>query len=73
MRLKVDLVYQLRCAIDGVWTDWSHTACSVTCGDGKGIRTRTCTNPEPVGCGETCPANDAETATTACNLGPVST
>ena len=34
------------------WENWS--ACSVTCGAGKKSRSRSCTNPSPVGDGATC-------------------
>lgn len=69
--LKLYPVYQLQCKMDGRWTDWAHTACSMTCGEETGIRTRTCTNPASVGCGVTCPGADAEDEATNGILGPV--
>ena len=32
-------------AVDGGYTDWSESKCSVTCGGGVKTLTRTCTNP----------------------------
>ncbi|KAK7506180.1 hypothetical protein BaRGS_00002292, partial [Batillaria attramentaria] len=33
--------------VDGGWSNWFTSACSVTCGSGTQTRTRTCTNPSP--------------------------
>lgn len=68
----LNVIYRLQCSVDGVWTDWAHTDCSETCGEGTGVRTRTCTNPAPVACGATCVGPEEEAAAIACNLGPVS-
>ena len=45
--------------IDGGWTEWFHSPCSVSCSDdannpGTIRRTRTCTDPMPHGGGMRC-------------------
>ena len=41
--------------VDGGWSPWTvSTACSVTCGTGQELQTRTCTNPVPAIGGRTC-------------------
>ncbi|XP_068693813.1 SCO-spondin-like isoform X2 [Montipora foliosa] len=43
------------CPVQGGWSSWSVlTPCSVTCGNGTEILSRTCTNPEPKHGGEFC-------------------
>lgn len=43
------------CPVQGGWSSWSVlTPCSVTCGNGTEILSRTCTNPEPRHGGEFC-------------------
>ncbi|KAK3594720.1 hypothetical protein CHS0354_001544 [Potamilus streckersoni] len=46
------------CIIDGGWTSWASSACSVTCGEGTLTKTRTCTNPAPQNGGKACAGND---------------
>ena len=41
-------------AVDGGYTDWSASECSVTCGGGTKTLTRTCTNPPPSKGGKKC-------------------
>ena len=41
-------------AIDGGYTDWSISKCSVTCGGGTQTLTRTCTSPPPSNGGKDC-------------------
>ncbi|KAL4218698.1 hypothetical protein ACF0H5_021286 [Mactra antiquata] len=41
--------------VDGGWTDWIESeGCSVTCGNGTKIKSRTCENPEPLYIGMDC-------------------
>ncbi|XP_053388061.1 A disintegrin and metalloproteinase with thrombospondin motifs adt-1-like isoform X2 [Mercenaria mercenaria] len=50
------------CKVDGQWGAWqAWGTCSVTCGDGKEKRTRTCSNPQPAYGGKQC-AGDATQA-----------
>lgn len=43
------------CVVDGKWNTWqAWSTCSVTCGNGKKTRARTCTNPAPAHGGHTC-------------------
>ena len=52
--------------IDGGWSAWSSWGtCTVTCGGGTQIRTRTCTNPAPSNGGADCVGSTSETR--ACN------
>lgn len=40
---------------DGQWSDWGDwTQCDKTCGTGKQVRERTCTNPPPENGGKGC-------------------
>lgn len=39
---------------DGGWSAWSPWQCTVSCGGGEGVRTRTCSNPRPNIFGEMC-------------------
>ena len=55
--------------VDGGWSDlgeWS--VCSVECGGGSQIRTKTCTNPSPANGGKECEGEDEELRT--CNPDP---
>ena len=54
-------------AIDGGYTDWSASECSVTCGGGKQILTRTCTNPPPSNGGRNCARLGAAKKEEECN------
>ncbi|KAH3751904.1 hypothetical protein DPMN_186511 [Dreissena polymorpha] len=42
------------------WGDWK--SCSVTCGVGQKLRSRTCTNPSPTLYGKTCDGDYADYA-----------
>ena len=51
---------------NGKWSKWgSYGTCSLSCGGGTKIRTRTCTNPKPFGGGDTCPGSSS--SSTTCN------
>jgi len=52
-------------AIDGGWSDWSWSVCSVKCGGGTMSGKRTCTNPAPACGGKFC--DGQATASQACN------
>ncbi|XP_048241500.1 uncharacterized protein LOC124124837 isoform X11 [Haliotis rufescens] len=59
------------CSVDGGWSVWTDTVaqCSVSCGGGSQLvtRTRTCTNPAPAYNGQYCVGDDRATFTQACN------
>ena len=42
-------------SVDGNWASWgSYGACTVTCGGGTQVRSRTCSNPAPQYLGANC-------------------
>ena len=41
-------------AVNGQWSEWTPGECSVTCGVGKMVKSRTCDNPPPVNGGMAC-------------------
>ncbi|XP_063408226.1 leucine-rich repeat-containing G-protein coupled receptor 4-like [Mytilus trossulus] len=53
--------------VDGGWSDWENSTCSVTCGDGTVTMTRECNNPVPSGGGNNCFGKSINTD--SCNLG----
>ncbi|CAG2063023.1 unnamed protein product, partial [Timema podura] len=55
-------------ARDGGWSEWTDWTCSVTCGGGVGVQTRTCTNPTPNVYGDMC--NGSDTMKGKCNTFP---
>lgn len=55
--------------VDGSWSCWSSwSKCSVTCGGGHYMRTRTCSNPSPAYGGDICLGLHTEEA--LCNTQP---
>lgn len=58
--------------IDGGWSDWDCGECSVPCGGGTQICTRTCTNPFPQNGGDYCVGSSVSTQicnTQSCTVG----
>lgn len=56
-------------SVDGSWSCWSPwSKCSVTCGGGHYMRTRTCNNPPPAYGGDICLGLHTEEA--LCNIQP---
>ena len=48
--------------VDGHWSAWGEwSACGLTCGEGRQMRTRLCDNPEPRDLGTSCFGNTTET------------
>ncbi|KAL9951961.1 hypothetical protein ACROYT_G044722 [Oculina patagonica] len=60
-------ILQETCAIDGGYTEWSESECSVTCGGGTQTLTRTCTNPPPSNGGKDCSELGPAEKTQECN------
>ena len=54
-------------AVDGNYTEWSASDCSVTCGEGVKTYTRTCTNPPPSNGGKDCSDLGPAQQTEKCN------
>ena len=66
--LSEDCTLVQNCPIDGSWTEFgAFGPCSVTCGDGIQVRSRTCTNPAPEHGGLPCVGDIQETQ--ACSTG----
>ncbi|XP_022809371.1 netrin receptor UNC5C-like [Stylophora pistillata] len=53
--------------IDGGYTEWSESTCSVSCGGGEKSLTRTCTNPPPSNGGKDCSELGSAEKTVSCN------
>ncbi|XP_076357420.1 properdin-like isoform X3 [Tachypleus tridentatus] len=52
------------CPVDGKWSQWSdYRPCTVTCGQGKRVRTRKCNNPPPAFGGQGCHGQSTQTTT----------
>lgn len=64
---QFDDMLAVACSIDGGYSDWSASPCSVTCGGGIQILTRTCTNPPPSNCGKDCSRLGPVIMTKTCN------
>ena len=54
-------------AIDGGYSEFSESECSVTCGGGIKNLTRTCTNPPPSNGGKDCSELGPAEKTVSCN------
>ena len=54
-------------AVNGGYTNWTISDCSVTCGGGVKTFTRTCTNPPPTNSGKNCSELGPANKTAACN------
>lgn len=52
-------------AVDGGWSDWTWSSCSVACGGGTRTGTRTCSSPAPSCGGKACEGSGATSE--ACN------
>jgi hypothetical protein len=55
-------------SVDGNWSAWVNGACSVTCGDGTLVQTRTCDSPAPQYGGAPCAGSSTQTV--ACTTDP---
>ena len=53
--------------VHGNWSDWEDdpAGCSVTCGGGLQLQTRTCDNPTPQHGGDPCTGTDSQNITCA--------
>ncbi|XP_060585916.1 A disintegrin and metalloproteinase with thrombospondin motifs adt-1-like isoform X4 [Ruditapes philippinarum] len=61
--LEISQCSEVNCSVDGQWTYWSSwTSCDVTCGKGKQLRTRRCTNPLPENGGKDCIGESLESS-----------
>ncbi|XP_078353505.1 matrilin-1-like isoform X1 [Oculina patagonica] len=63
----LDDVLEAVCAVDGGYTNWTASECSVTCGGGIQTLTRTCTNPPPSNGGRNCSELGPAEKTVSCN------
>ena len=53
--------------MDGGYTNWTISECSVSCGGGVKILTRSCTNPPPANGGKNCDELGPTNRTDSCN------
>lgn len=59
--VEVKVCHVGKCPVDGGWSSWSPwSSCSVSCGQGRKTRVRTCNNPEPEYGGRKCSGNNFE-------------
>ena len=56
----------LMVSVDGGWSKWTLSACSVTCGGGTLDKYRICNNPLPANDGTNC--SGSSTITEPCNV-----
>ncbi|KAL9951953.1 hypothetical protein ACROYT_G044713 [Oculina patagonica] len=64
---QFDEILKAACVVDGGYTEWSISECSVTCGGGTQTLTRTCTNPPPSNGGKDCSELGPAEKTQECN------
>ncbi|KAM7424852.1 hypothetical protein ABFA07_023642 [Porites harrisoni] len=55
------------CPVNGGYTNWTISECSVSCGGGVKILTRSCTNPPPANGGKNCDELGPTNMTDSCN------
>ena len=60
-RIKIIKINFFYLKVDGGWSSWVNSTCSVTCGNGIQSRSRTCDSPIPSGGGKYCEGSDEET------------
>ncbi|KAL9951955.1 hypothetical protein ACROYT_G044715 [Oculina patagonica] len=65
--VKSEECNQQECLVDGGYTEWSISECSVTCGGGTQTLTRTCTNPSPSNGGKDCSELGPDEKTISCS------
>lgn len=65
--VKTESCNDQECPLDGGYTDWSISGCSVTCGGGIQTLTRTCTNPPPANGGKNCSGLGPSEEEVSCN------
>ncbi|CAD5123995.1 DgyrCDS12301 [Dimorphilus gyrociliatus] len=66
---KTEPCNEADCPVNGVWSAWIASGeCSTSCGPGKKLFKRTCSNPAPENGGDDCTGDDVKTED--CNLGP---
>ncbi|XP_065653599.1 hemicentin-1-like isoform X2 [Hydra vulgaris] len=53
-KTRVEYCSLVNCPVDGMWSLWSNSWCSTTCGGGKIVYSRVCDNPIPAYHGDDC-------------------
>ena len=65
------LLNRIHISVDGGWSAWTESDCTVSCGPGTAQKSRNCSDPKPIYGGAPCDSSvDGESKSVTCNLQP---